>query len=154
MQSKPRIVVSACLLGVNCRYDGGGKYLPEMAELMELAELVPVCPEVYGGLPTPRTPSERVGDRVRMKTGEDVTEAFERGAAEAVALAERFGAACAVLKERSPSCGAGVIYDGTFTGGKTAGDGVTAAKMMTNGITVYGESRIRELIERLKEVEA
>lgn len=151
MQEKPRILVSACLLGMSCRYDGGGKYLPEMEELMRIAELVPVCPEIYGGLPTPRTPSERVGARVLMKTGEDVTEAYRRGAQQALTLAKRFGADFALLKERSPSCGSGEIYDGSFTGAKTSGDGVTAELLKQNGITVYGESRVHELIERVKE---
>ena len=151
MREKPKILVSACLLGMNCRYDGGGKFAPEMTELMRVAELIPVCPEIYGGLPTPRTPSERVGTRVLMKTGEDVTDAYARGAREALALAERFGVNCAVLKERSPSCGSGEIYDGTFTGAKTVGDGVTAELLKRNGIAVYGESRIRELMEQLKE---
>ena len=151
MQEKPRILVSACLLGMNCRYDGGGKLLPEIEELMRVAELIPVCPEIYGGLPTPRTPSERVGTRVLMKTGEDVTEAYHRGAQEALALAQRFAVRCAILKERSPSCGSGEIYDGSFSGAKTAGDGVTAELLKENGIAVYGESRVRELIEQLKE---
>ena len=151
MLEKTRILVSACLIGMNCRYDGGGKLLPEMEELMGVAELIPVCPEIYGGLPTPRTPSERVGACVRMKTGEDVTEAFQRGAEEALGLALRFGVKTALLKERSPSCGSGEIYDGSFSGGKKPGDGMTAGLLKRNGITVYGESRIRELINGLKE---
>lgn len=151
MAEKARILVSACLLGVQCRYDGGGKLIPELRELMEAAELIPVCPEIFGGLPTPRTPSERQGDRVVMRDGTDVTAEYKRGAEEAAALAERFGVRIAVLKERSPSCGSGEIYDGTFTGGKTAGDGVTAECLKARGIEVYGESRIGELIKRLKE---
>ena len=151
MREKTRVLVSACLIGMRCRYDSGGKLLPEIEELMRVAELIPVCPEIYGGLPTPRTPSERVGARVMMKTGEDVTEAYHRGAQEALALAERFGVRCAVLKERSPSCGSGEIYDGSFSGAKIAGDGVTAELLKKNEITVYGESHVRELIKILKE---
>lgn len=113
---KPRILVSACLLGVNCRYAGDGKLIPEMRELMEVAQLVPVCPEVLGGLPTPRTPAERRGEQVIMRDGTDVTAQFRRGAQEALQLAKLFGAKTAVLKERSPSCGSGEIYDGSFTG--------------------------------------
>ena len=148
---RTRILISACLAGVNCRYDGGGKSLTELKELMELAELIPVCPEIVGGLPTPRTPSERKNGGVVMRDGTDVTAAFRRGAEETLALAERFGARIAVLKERSPSCGSGEIYDGTFTGGKTRGDGVTAELLRKNGMEIYGESRVSELIERLKE---
>ena len=148
---KPRILVSACLLGVNCRYDGGGKAAGGIAELMAIAELIPVCPEILGGLPTPRVPSERAGERVVTKDGRDVTDAFQRGAGEALKLAELFGAERALLKERSPSCGSGQIYDGSFTGGLVSGDGVTAALLKARGIAVYGESRIQELIELLKE---
>lgn len=151
MAEKTRILVSACLLGVRCRYDGGGKLLPDVSDLMENAELIPICPEVFGGLPTPRVPAERQGDCVRMRDGTDVTAQFARGAQEASALAARFGARIAVLKERSPSCGAGEIYDGTFTGGKIPGDGMTAERLKAEGIEVYGESRMDELIQRLKE---
>ena len=147
---KPRVLVSECLLGVNCRYDGGGKAIPELRELMALAELIPVCPEVLGGLPTPRTPSERRGGRVVARDGADVTAAFARGAGEALKLAELFGARIALLKERSPSCGSGTIYDGSFSGGLTPGDGVAAEMLKENGIIVYGESRARELIDELK----
>ena len=147
---KPRLLVSACLLGVNCRYDGGGKAIPALEALMELAELIPVCPEILGGLPTPRTPSERRDGRVVAKDGRDVTDAFQRGAGEALKLAELFGAKLALLKERSPSCGSGQIYDGSFSGGLTPGDGVTAELLKEGGVAVYGESRIQELIDTLK----
>ena len=147
---KPRMLISACLLGVNCRYDGGGKAIPAIKELKELAELIPVCPEILGGLSTPRTPSERRDGRVVAKDGGDVTDAFQRGAGEALKLAELFGAKLALLKERSPSCGSGQIYDGSFSGGLTPGDGVTAELLKGNGIAVYGESRVQELIDMLK----
>ena len=140
-----------CLLGVNCRYDGGGKAAKGIAELMELAELVPVCPESLGGLPIPRAPSERVGERVFSKDGGDVTASFVRGACEALKLARLYGAKCALLKERSPSCGSGTIYDGSFSGGLTSGDGVTAELLKKNGIQIYGESRIGELMDMLRE---
>lgn len=148
--AKQRILVSACLLGVNCRYKGDGQKLGGIEALMEHAELIPVCPEVYGGLPTPRTPAERCGDRVLMRDGTDVTMQFHRGAQETVNLAKLFGAEYALLKERSPSCGAGEIYDGSFTGAKTAGNGVAAEYLMKNGVKVYGESRLEELIEQVK----
>ena len=151
MSMKPAILMSACLMGVNCRYDGGGKMVPGLQQLMELAQLVPVCPEILGGLTTPRTPSERVGDKVLMKDGTDVTAAFRRGADEALRLAALYGAKIAVLKERSPSCGSGVIYDGSFTGQFMPGHGVTGELFKNSGIEVYGESRIQELIDKLRE---
>ena len=122
-----------------------------MPELMEWAELVPVCPEILGGLPTPRPPAERREDRVITCEGGDVTEAYHRGAGESLRLAQLFGAKLALMKERSPSCGAGEIYDGTFTHTRIYGDGTASALLKAQGIEVYGESRIHELIDRLKE---
>lgn len=150
---RPAILISACLMGVHCRYDGGGKTLPELDELMRLAQLVPVCPEIMGGLPTPRTPAERVGDRVLMRDGTDVTDAFCRGAQEACHLAKLYGAQLAVLKERSPSCGSDMVYDGSFSGKIVPGWGVAGEKLRENGLEVYGESRVGELIERLKQTD-
>ena len=105
-----------------------------------------MCPEQLGGLTTPREPSERQGERVVMRSGRDVTAEYTRGAQEALRLARRFGCTAAVLKERSPSCGRGEIYDGTFTGTLTPGDGVTAQLLLENGIAVYGESEIDKLV--------
>ena len=122
------ILVSACLLGVPCRYDG--KSVPCEA-IVEAARrgvrLIPFCPEIYGGLPTPRTPAERVGESVVNRDGVDVTAQYRRGAEEALRLCRLFHCAHAILKEKSPSCGSGRVYDGTFTGTLTDGDGVTAA---------------------------
>lgn len=143
------ILASACLLGVACRYDGNSAYHSGLIRLMQKHNLVPVCPEIFGGLPTPRTPSERADERVAMKTGEDVTEQFMRGAQEALKLARLFGCKYAVMKERSPSCGSGRICDGTFTGALTDGWGVAAQLLRENGVTVVGESEI----ERLEEME-
>ena len=103
--------------------------------------LVPACPEQLGGLPTPRAPSERLGSRVVARTGADVTDAYTRGAQQTLALAQRFG-----CTERSPSCGSGEIYDGTFTGTRVPGDGVTAALLSAHGIRVYGEDDVAELL--------
>ncbi len=141
-----KILISACLLGLPCRYDGATKTQPWAARLAERHTLVPVCPEQLGGLPTPRNPSERQGDRVVMNTGADVTEQYRRGAECALKLCRMLGCEAAVLKERSPSCGCGQIYDGTFSGTLTAGDGVTAALLRENDISVYGESRVEELL--------
>lgn len=144
---KEKLLISACLLGQRCRYDGGSKYYPAVEALSETYELVPVCPECFGGLPIPREPSERVGDRVLSRTGEDVTAAFLQGAEKALEIARKNQAALALLKERSPSCGCGAIYDGTFSGTVVPGNGVAAELLLQNGIKVYGESRIRELLD-------
>lgn len=149
--NRPRILVSACLLGVNCRYSGDGKQIPELEALMQRAELIPVCPEILGGLPTPRPPAERVGDRVMNCEGADVTKAFRRGAEEALRLAELFGVHDALLKERSPSCGFGKIYDGSFQGKIVDGDGVTAELLTGRGIRVWGESRVHALLDALED---
>ena len=143
---KESILVSACLLGVRCRYDGGSKPQEPLLRLMEKYTLIPVCPEQLGGLSTPRLPSERIADRVVMNDSTDVTEAYRRGAEEALRLARLFGCRLAVLKERSPSCGSGTIYDGSFSGHLTGGDGVTAALLRENGIAVYGESALESLL--------
>ena len=141
------ILVSACLLGVDCRYDGTGCLLPILEELKERHHLIPICPEAFGGLPTPRPPAERQGNRVVTRSGTDVTEAYCRGAAETLRLCKALNCQAAVLKERSPSCGHGQIYDGTFTATLSKGDGVTAELLGSHGIRVYGESQLEELLK-------
>lgn len=140
------ILASACLLGVPCRYDGQSKAHPLARALCEKHHVVPVCGEIFGGLPTPRPPAEICGQRVVTREGADVTEAYRRGAEAAVQLARLTGAQAAVLKERSPSCGSGEIYDGTFTGTVVEGWGVTAELLRREGIPVLGESRMGELL--------
>lgn len=139
---KGALLISACLLGTNCKYNGGNNALPplKLAALETQYRLVPVCPERDGGLPTPRLPSERLGERVLNRAGEDVTEAFRRGAALALETARREGCRTALLKERSPSCGSGKIYDGSFRSRVIVGDGITAELLKENGIAVFGES--------------
>lgn len=141
---KKKALISACLLGVDCRYDGKNNKLPEekLEKLMEEYELIPVCAEVYGGLTTPRVPSERRDGGVYSKLGTDVTEEFTRGAEAVLYLARLYGAELAILKENSPSCGSGTIYDGTFSGTLTEGDGVTAELLKNHGIAVIGEKKI------------
>ena len=141
-----KILISACLLGVCCRYDGASKPHPLAAALAERYPLVPVCPEQLGGLPTPRPPAERRDGRVATQSG-DVTEQYRRGAEETMKLCKLFDCEAAVLKERSPSCGHGQVYDGTFSATLTAGDGVTAELLAAHGIPVYGESRIEALLK-------
>ena len=144
---KEKLLVSACLLGENCKYSGGNNYTPAIEALREKFDVIPVCPEQLGGLPTPRTPSERAGARVLSRGGADVTEAFRQGAEKTLEIALAHGAARAVLKERSPSCGSGTIYDGSFSGIVVSGDGVAAEKLKQHGITVFGESRIEALLD-------
>ena len=134
------ILVSACLLGVACRYDGKRKPNEAVIALKEKYNLIPVCPEIMGGLPTPRLPSEIRGETVIMENGEDVTDKYSRGAEETLRLARLFGCGKAVLKEKSPSCGSGRIYDGTFSKTLTEGNGVTAGMLLANGIRVAGET--------------
>lgn len=144
---KEKLLVSACLLGENCKYSGGNNYTPETEKLKERFVLVPVCPETFGGLQSPREPSERVGDKVLSRSGDDVTGLFRRGAEKTLEIALTQGVRRAVLKERSPSCGSGTIYDGSFSGTVVPGDGVAAALLKQHGIMVFGESRIAELLD-------
>lgn len=143
------ILISACLLGCACRYDGKSKPHPLAQELARQGLAVPVCPEQLGGLPTPRAPSERQEERVVSSQGADVTVQYRRGAEEALRLAELYGCTTAVLKERSPSCGSGAIYDGTFTGTVTEGWGTAAALLRRHGVRVLGESQLASLLEEL-----
>ncbi len=143
-----KILVSACLLGAPCRYDGRAVPCKDVIALEEWFDLVPFCPEAEGGLATPRTPAERRGIAVITKDGCDVTEAYEAGAQKALLKAQEHDCKIAVLKERSPSCGCGKIYDGTFSGRLTDGDGVTAQLLKQAGIEVFGESEIKKLLQR------
>jgi len=142
------ILISGCLLGLSCRYDGQTKGISsELIEKLKAKHtLIPACPEQLGGLPTPRNPSERIGEGIFMDNGTDVTAQYRRGAEQALYLAQLFGCEAAILKERSPSCGCGEIYDGSFSGTLTAGDGVTAELFKVAGIPVYGESQVEELL--------
>ncbi|MBE6964014.1 MAG: DUF523 domain-containing protein [Ruminococcaceae bacterium] len=142
-----KILISACLLGTCCRYDGASKPCADAVALAEYHTLIPVCPEQLGGLPTPRPPAERLGEQVLTRDGTDVTIQYRRGAEETLRLCELFGCEAAVLKERSPSCGCGEIYDGTHTGTLTEGDGVTARLLQARGIPIYGESQIKSLLK-------
>ncbi len=113
---------------------------PELKELMEKAHLIPVCPETMGGLATPREPAERREGRVMTVSGQDVTAQYKKGAEETLALALAYGCCFAILKERSPSCGKGMVYDGSHSGTLTEGSGVTAELLEAHGIQVFGES--------------
>ena len=146
------VLISACLLGMACRYDGKIKTYEAIDTLMEEAQItfIPVCPEQAGGLATPRVAAERSGKLVITADGKDVTAQYECGAAEALRLAVRYQCAYAVLKERSPSCGSKRIYDGTFTRTLRDGTGVTAALLTANGITVFDETETAKLLRTLR----
>ena len=130
------MIVSACLAGFPCRYDGKARPCEQVVELVRAGKAIPVCPEQLGGLPTPRTSCEIRDGRVVDADGRDRTEVFERGARAVLQIAQTYGATEALLQSRSPSCGSGRIYDGSFTKTLTAGDGVTARLLKENGIQV------------------
>ena len=141
------LLISACLLGVECKYSGGSNALPEetIEKLRTRYRLIPVCPETAGGLPTPRDPSERLGERVVSCRGADVTAPvsytqFKKGAEAALTLARRYGCTTALMKEHSPSCGSGLIYDGSFSGKLVKGDGCAAELLKAAGVSVVGEN--------------
>jgi uncharacterized protein YbbK (DUF523 family) len=140
-----KILVSACLLGVPCRYDGHSVENEAVMALAKTHTLVPFCPEIYGGLATPREPAEIRDGHVVTKSGADVTACYEKGAAQALCMVQLLACDCAVVQDRSPSCGYGTIHDGSFTGALTEGDGVTVALLRKNGLRVLPASRVDEL---------
>ena len=144
-----KILVSRCLLGEPCRYDGKFKPVPEVEKLRARGyEIIPVCPEVMGGLSTPRPPAEIQPDgRVVNREGADVTANYRKGAQRTLESAREADCALALLKEKSPSCGNRQVYDGSFTGTLIPGRGVAAGLLEENGIRVLGESEIEKLLE-------
>ena len=150
---RPCILVSACLLGAMCRYDGKSNGLAGLEKLKEAALFVPFCPEIYGGLPTPREPSEIRDGKVFSRSRRDVTTQFEKGAREALRMAQLLDCRAAILKERSPSCGSHQIYDGTFQGRRIAGQGITAALLEKNGIRLFNEAQAEECLAWLEGVD-
>ena len=141
-----KILISACLVGDNCKYNGGNNLNPQLEALLEKYELIPFCPEVEGGLSIPRNPSEIKGDRVVMDNNKDVTREFEFGARKALMLCLYLKIKIAVLKERSPSCGTHQIHDGSFSNKLIEGMGITAKLLKENGIKVYSEDEINQLL--------
>lgn len=140
------ILVSACLLGIPCRYDGRSKPCRAVTDLAQTHRLIPVCPEVLGGLPTPREPAEiQKNGQVVNRAGVDVSRQYADGAEMALRIARENGCTLAILKEKSPSCGSGVIYDGSFSRLLTGGDGICAAQLRACGIRVVGESELSAL---------
>lgn len=143
-----KILISYCLLGKNCKWNGRSNYSEKIAALSEKYELIPICPEVFGGLPTPRIPSEIVGDRVYNQIFLDVTDRYIEGAKEALRIAEKFQVRYAILKERSPSCGVHRVYDGQFQRKTIEGMGIAARLLKENGIEVFSDEEIEEKIAR------
>lgn len=141
-----RILISACLVGDNVKYNGGNNKSPLIDKLLEKYELIPFCPEVEGGLKTPRSPSEIKGDRVINQEGQNVTMAFERGAELAFNICLFLKIKKVILKERSPSCGSNEIYDGSFSHKVISGMGITARYLKEKGIEVYSENDIDSLL--------
>jgi uncharacterized protein YbbK (DUF523 family) len=139
MESRSIKICSACLLGIACRYDGKIKPNEKVVQLSKKEVLIPVCPEQLGGLPTPREGVELKGKVVTTELGKDVTNNFMKGAEQVLQIAETLGIKDAILKQRSPSCGCGQIYDGTFSGKIIEGDGITTALLKKNGIKVISE---------------
>jgi uncharacterized protein YbbK (DUF523 family) len=154
MNQLPVLLISSCLLGENVKYDGGNNALlcAQLQTLRAHAVLIPVCPEVLGGLPVPRIPAENRGERVVNRDGEEVTAAFETGAEKALEAAAVHKAKAALLKERSPSCGVHEIYDGTFSKTTLPGSGTTSRILMKNGIRVFNENEIEECLEYLETI--
>ncbi|CDZ75277.1 Protein of unknown function [Peptoniphilus sp. ING2-D1G] len=141
-----KILVSSCLLGDNCRYDGKNNLIEDIAVLKDKYKIVKFCPEEAGGLKTPRSPSEIQGEKIVNAEGEDVTEYFKRGAELALKKCMEENIKIAILKERSPSCGSDFVYDGTFSGQMVGSMGVTAQLLKNNGIWVLNEYNYKEVL--------
>jgi len=139
MAKKEVILVSACFLGINCKYDGRSNKNKKVLKLAKEKILIPVCPEILGGLPTPREIAEQRGKKVITKSGKDVTKYFEKGAKEVLKIAKILKIKKAILKQRSPSCGSGKIYDGTFSQRVIKGDGITTQLLKKHKIKIISE---------------
>lgn len=143
-----KIIVSACLLGCNCRYDGKNCFVEEVRNLSKDYTIIPICPEQMGGLTTPRYPSEIVNGKVINKEGIDVTKQYKDGAMMALDIAKLNHIDTAILKAKSPSCGYGQIYDGSFSGTLISGNGSTATLFQENGIKIYTENDVQDFLEK------
>ena len=142
-----KLLISACILGINCKYNGKNNYNPLVEKLKEKYILIPICPEEMGGLSTPRNPSEILNDKVISSAGDDVTNNFFDGANKALDIVKKENISKALLKEGSPSCGSNYIYDGTFTKTKINGMGITARLLKNNNIKIYTEDEIELLLK-------
>ncbi|MDX1809088.1 MAG: DUF523 domain-containing protein [Sulfurospirillaceae bacterium] len=141
-----KILISSCLLGENVKYDGTNNDIrnhPFIKHLLDLDLFVPVCPEILGGLSTPRVPVEIIGKKAIDKNGDDKTKEFHLGASKAYDLAQEEGIKMAILKSRSPSCGVGYIYDGSFSKKLVKNDGVSASLLKSHNIAVFSEDDLK-----------
>ena len=145
--NKDKLLISACLTGKNCKYNGGNNQIERLQELVEKYELIPVCPEQLGGLSTPRNPSEIKEGRVVNTVGTDVTDAFSTGAKVTLKIALDNNCSLCLLKERSPSCGANFIYSGDFSGTVIKGSGITAKLLREKGFKIFTEEEIDKLLD-------
>ena len=137
---KEKVIVSACLLGINCKYNGENNKNDKVIKYLEDKEVIPICPEIYGGLPTPRNPAEQVGDKVITNKGIDVTDNYLKGAEETLKLAKHFNIKKAILKAKSPSCGVQNIYDGSFTKTLIKKDGIKTKLL---------KKKVKEIIKKM-----
>lgn len=150
-------VISGCLLGQNCKYNGGNNRNEDVVKFCEKKKYITVCPECAGNLPTPRPPAEKVGSRILNEKGKDVTEAYVKGAdislktCETLAQLQGESIEGAILKANSPSCGFGQIYDGTFSGTLTSGNGVFAGRLGQKGVEVINEKDTERMAQWLAE---
>jgi len=144
------VLISACLYGEKCRYDGKDNLIIELNRIKQKCNLFPVCPEVAGGLTTPRNPSEIVGNKVITNDGRDVTAEYTKGAEIALRTALENGCEIALMKAKSPSCGVGKIYDGTFSKTLKDGDGIAIRLLKENGIKVFNETQTKELLKYME----
>lgn len=147
-------MVSSCLLGYPCRYNGTAVSFVAGEKVLQIFDVIPVCPEQMGGLPTPRLPSEKVGSKVITRAGDDVTKAFEEGARIALEKARQSGCTTALLMERSPSCGLGMIYDGSFSSQLIPGNGIFAQLLLDEGFKVLTPKTIGGYLSFLGETSA
>lgn len=141
-----KILVSACLAGEKTRYDGKSNFVPLFKDLQQKYDIILVCPEVFGGLRTPRKKSERLGNKVVDELGRDVTAKFESGVDKAIIAVKYFNITKAVLKDGSPSCGSKEIHDGSFTGKKIDGVGLLTERLMKLGVDIYNENEIEQIL--------
>ncbi|MCI9084159.1 MAG: DUF523 domain-containing protein [Bacilli bacterium] len=140
--TKEKILVSACLAGINCKYNGKNNEHKKIIELIKNKDVILICPEQLGGLKTPRTPAERIKDKVITNDNIDVTKEYQKGAEEVLNLVKKFNIKTAILKSKSPSCGKGKIYDGTFSNTLIYGNGITTELLEKNGIKVISSDEL------------
>ncbi|AVQ20925.1 PF04463 family protein [Fusobacterium necrophorum subsp. funduliforme ATCC 51357] len=146
---KEKILISACLLGIPCRYDGRDNKIESLNLLQQQFDFVPICPEQLGGLSTPRCPCEIQGNKVMSKEGKDCTREFQEGAEKSLKLAKQWNIKTALLKAKSPSCGFGQIYDGSFSKKLITGNGLTAALLEKEGIRIFCETELDKFLKKL-----